>query len=49
MARASLKSLPFHEILLIASSAVVLLSIGNYLYHYVLFTEQTWNLVIFSW
>jgi hypothetical protein len=47
MTKSSLKALPFREILLIASSAILLLSIGNYIYHYVLFTEQTWNLVSF--
>jgi hypothetical protein len=42
-----MKSLPLCEFLLIASSALLLLSIGNFVYHYVLFTEQTWNLVSF--
>jgi hypothetical protein len=42
-----MRSLPLCELLFIASSVLLLLSIGNFIYHYVLFTEQTWHLMFF--
>ena len=47
IAKGLMKSLPHPRIILIVFSALLLLSIGDYIYHYVLFTEQTWNLVFF--